>query len=69
MNDRHGLIAFMGIIVAICVLSLTGKGTDAVVVGLVGVLGTFKPRTNNGEVTVTNGPSDPIPVKEDSNGN
>lgn len=51
MTERHNLIAFLAIVTAIVILSAigarTGKPTDlAIMTGLVGVLGTFRPRTN-----------------------
>ena len=58
MTERHGLIAFCAILFAICYLATiaawlayAGKYAEALgfgglTTGLVGVLGTFKPRTN-----------------------
>ena len=49
MTDRHNIIAFLSLVVAIVILSAigarTGKPTDlAIMTGLIGVLGTFRPR-------------------------
>lgn len=49
MTDRENLIAFLAIIVALVVLSglgaFTGKPADlAIMTGLIGVLGTFRPK-------------------------
>jgi hypothetical protein len=49
MNDRDNLIAFLAIIAAIVLLSglgaFTGKPADlAIMTGLVGVVGTFRPK-------------------------
>jgi hypothetical protein len=44
MNPHwHNLIAFLAVLFGIVMLTLNGKAQDAVVVGLVGVLGTFRP--------------------------
>jgi len=63
MTERENLIAFLALIAAIVVLSglgaFTGKPADlAIMTGLIGVLGTFRPKTpvastNSGDVTVT----------------
>ncbi len=79
MNERQTLVAFVVLVCAICylatvagVLALYGKYAEALgfgglTTGLVGVLGTFKPRTTNPDtpqpVTVANGPQDPVPVE------
>ncbi|MBD8699268.1 hypothetical protein IFT54_05490 [Sphingomonas sp. CFBP 13714] len=79
MNERQTLLAFGALIVAICylatiaaVLAFYGKYAEALgfgglTTGLVGVLGTFKPRTSSPDnpqaVTVTNTASDPVPVE------
>lgn len=49
MNERENLTAFLALIVAIVVLSalgaFTGKPADlAIMTGLIGVLGTFRPK-------------------------
>ena len=49
MTDRENLIAFLAVIVAIVILSVSGaftsKPTDlAIMTGLIGVLGTFRPK-------------------------
>lgn len=49
MTDRENLIAFLAIIVALVILSalgaFTGKPADlAIMTGLIGVLGTFRPK-------------------------
>lgn len=49
MNERENLIAFLAIIVALVILSalgaFTGKPADlAIMTGLIGVLGTFRPK-------------------------
>ena len=79
MNERQTLIAFCAILVAICYLgtlagylALRGKYAEALgfgglTTGLVGVLGTFKPRTTRADepqaVTVANTAHDPVPVE------
>ncbi len=79
MNERQTLLAFAALIIAICylatiaaVLAFYGKYAEALgfgglTTGLVGVLGTFKPRTTMPDqpqpVQVLNGPSDPVPVE------
>ncbi|MFS0736916.1 hypothetical protein ABC347_07690 [Sphingomonas sp. 1P06PA] len=85
MSDRHSLIAFLSVIIAIVVMSLVAvavvllvKEPDAsmaaalatlggAITGLIGLGGTFKPRSTAPDqaqaVTVTNPPSDPIPVE------
>lgn len=50
MTDRHTLIAFLAVVGAIVVLAALaaykGQQTDlAIMTGLIGVLGTFKPRS------------------------
>lgn len=50
MTDRQNLIAFLAIIVALVILSglgaFTGKPADlAIMTGLIGVLGTFRPKS------------------------
>ena len=79
MNERQTLLAFALLVVAICylatiaaVLAFYGKYAEALgfgglTTGLVGVLGTFKPRTSQPDqpqtVKVANGPQDPVPVE------
>jgi len=75
MNDRHTLIAFCAILFAICYLAtiaawLASKGKYAealgfggLTTGLVGVIGTFRPRvpttasTETGDVNLTKEPA------------
>jgi hypothetical protein len=80
MKDSHTLIAFMATLCAIVVLvgmalialargqSLEAVGIGGAVTGLIGVLGTFKPRTTMPDtpqsVNVVNTPSAPLPVEE-----
>ena len=79
MNERQTLLAFGALLIAICylatiaaVLAFYGKYAEALgfgglTTGLVGVLGTFKPRTTSSDnptpVVVANPPSDPVPVE------
>ena len=79
MTDRHILTAFLATLIAIVVLVVTGAiiaingyGTEALgiggaVTGLIGVIGTFRPRpmASDGptDVNVTNPASDPVPVE------
>jgi hypothetical protein len=65
------LIAFVAVLASIVVLSLAGKATDlAIMTGLVGVLGSFKPWGVQAppegpiEAKVINPPSDPANVTE-----
>lgn len=73
MTERHNLIAFCALLGAICylatvaaVLAAQGKYTEAIgfagiTTGLVGVLGTFRPRSNPEPAgTLT----DPVNTKE-----
>lgn len=65
-DDRHNLVAFCAILFAICYLAtiaaiLAGKGKYAealgfggLTTGLVGVLGTFKPRSSAATVENAN---------------
>lgn len=77
-TERHLLIAFLATLIAIVVLvamgaymSASGKPTEALgiggaVTGLIGVIGTFKPRSpspDNQDVTVTNTPEHPAQVE------
>jgi len=62
VNDKHSLIAFLACLVAIIILVLAGawmavngKSTEALgiggaVTGLIGVIGTFRPRTPQANV-------------------
>jgi len=55
MTDKHTLIAFVSIILAIIILSaigaFTGKPADlAIMTGLIGVLGTFRPKSPTANV-------------------
>ena len=43
------LIAFVSVLAAIVALALAGKGTEAIMTGLVGVLGSFRPWAASGE--------------------
>jgi hypothetical protein len=79
MNERYTLIAFGILVGAICylatvaaVLAYNGKYAEALgfgglTTGLVGVLGTFKPRTNASDqpqdVKVTNTEENPVKVE------
>jgi len=80
MTDRHTLIAFSTLLAAICylatiaaVLAYVGRYAEALgfgglTTGLVGVLGTFKPRTTTPDqpqaVTVTNTDQNPVQTQE-----
>jgi len=82
MTERHTLIAFLATLVAIVVMvgmglaalaqgkSLEAVGIGGAVTGLIGVLGTFKPRTVNPDtpqsVTVDNGAGNPVQVETQS---
>lgn len=58
MSDRHSLIAFLAVIATILILVITGAimssqgnstealGIGGAVTGLIGIAGTFKPKTN-----------------------
>lgn len=66
MNDRHNLVAFVAILVAICylatiaaILAYTKRYAEAlgfggITTGLVGVIGTFKPRQATANVEKAN---------------
>ena len=61
------LVAFLAVLVAIVVLALAGKATDlAIMTGLVGVLGSFKPWGSapiDGQKVEIDQPSDkPVPT-------
>lgn len=79
MTEKHTLIAFLATLAAIVILvslgaymAAQGKSTEALgiggaVTGLIGVIGTFKPRTpaaDNQDVTVTNTPEHPANVQD-----
>ncbi len=78
INERHNLFAFIAALLAICylatvaaVLAYLGKYAEALgfgglTTGLIGVLGTFRPRASpeNQDVTITNKQGDPVPVEE-----
>lgn len=61
-SDRHTLVAFISLLISICylatiaaILASQGKYAEALgfgglTTGLVGVLGTFKPRNNSANV-------------------
>ncbi len=78
MTERHTLVAFLATLSAIVVLVALGAyvgglgkstealGIGAAVTGLIGVIGTFKPRTtapDNQDVTITNSPEHPALVE------
>ena len=51
MTDNHTLVAFLATLAAVVALALFGDRTDlAIMTGLVGVLGTFRPRTAGANV-------------------
>lgn len=72
MTNRHSLIAFSLLVVAICYLATVaaylaaqGKYAEAlgfggITTGLVGVLGTFRPKAEG----PTGAPADPVNVKD-----
>ncbi len=79
MNEKHTLVAFLSTLAAIVTLviagafiALQGKSTEALgigaaVTGLIGVIGTFRPRApqlDNQDVTITNTPNNPAPVEQ-----
>lgn len=68
MNDTHNLIAFLSVVSAIVALALIGgTGSDlAIMTGLIGVLGTFRPRERT-KAEPTGTPGDPVSVEEVSN--
>lgn len=65
----HNLIAFIAVLGAIVILALAGKATDlAIMTGLVGVLGSFKPW---GSMPPSDGPKgtkeDPLAIEGSNN--
>lgn len=72
MTDRHTLYAFLAVIGAIVTLAIVAavKGTQtdlAIMTGLIGVLGTFRPRSNAttvGEAGTVNTGAPPPPAEE-----
>lgn len=81
MKETHNLVAFLAtlgsIVALVCVgaymagngYSTEALGIGAAVTGLIGVLGTFRPKSlpENQDVTVTNKPTDPVPTMEGLN--
>ena len=80
MDNRENIIAFLATLLAIVLLvglgafmAGQGKPTEALgiggaVTGLIGVIGTFRPKAplpENQDVTVTNPVSDPVPTITD----
>lgn len=69
MNESHSLYAFIGVLATIIVMSICGawavsKGQDstvylAAITGLIGVIGTFRPRQSGGTV----GPNENVTVE------
>lgn len=69
MNDRYQLVAFLATLCAIVILvalgaymATQGKSAEALgiggaVTGLIGVIGTFRPRNSGGTATGAGGPS------------
>lgn len=80
MSEKYTLIAFCAILFAICYLATIASilayqrryaealGFGGITTGLVGVLGTFKPRTTSADtpqdVNVTNTKKDPVQTEE-----
>jgi hypothetical protein len=80
VSEKYTLIAFCAILLAICYLATIASilayqrryaealGFGGITTGLVGVLGTFKPRTTSPDspqdVHITNPPSNPANVQE-----
>ncbi len=78
MSEKYNLIAFLSVLASIVGLVALGAslarqgqstealGIGAAVTGLIGVIGTFRPKASpeNQDVTVTNSPKDSIPVTE-----
>jgi hypothetical protein len=65
----YNLIAFLGVLVSIVILAWNGKGTDlAIMTGLVGVLGSFKPwgmqaPADGQKVEIDQPANKPVPVE------
>lgn len=82
MTERHTLIAFTSTLAAIvllvmagAVIAILGHSTEALgiggaVTGLIGVIGTFKPRTTSPDtaqpVNVVNTVDSPVPVADNT---
>lgn len=82
MSERHTLIAFIALLTAICFIALIAAilawhqryaealGFGGLTTGLVGVLGTFRPRTGSPDtpqaVNVVNPPHNPANVQDQS---
>jgi hypothetical protein len=80
MNEQHTLIAFLCVLGAIVLLfmiastllyfgrSVEAIGIGGVMTGLIGILGTFKPRTTTPDspqpVNIVNPPGDPVNVED-----
>ena len=80
MTEKHTLIAFTSTLAAIvllvmagAVIAILGHSTEALgiggaVTGLIGVIGTFKPRTTSPDtaqpVNVVNSPNHPVPTAD-----
>lgn len=65
MSERYNFFSFLAVISAIvvlaCIAAVKGIQTDlAIMTGLIGVLGTFRPQQRN--VHIDNPPNDPVPV-------
>lgn len=65
MSDTHNLVAFLAVVAAIVALALIGgTGSDlAIMTGLIGVLGTFRPRERTKPVEPTGTPADLVSVE------
>jgi hypothetical protein len=63
-DDRYNLVAFLAVIIAIVLLSkIGGSGADlAIMTGLIGVLGTFRPGQRKVEMDQPD--NKPIPTKD-----
>jgi hypothetical protein len=80
VTDRHTIIAFLATLASIVTLVITGAvmaangrpaealGIGGAVTGLIGVIGTFKPRTTSSDqpqdVNVVNDPKQPVPTRD-----